>query len=256
MQLLHSVITGQGKPMVILHGLFGMGDNWKSLAKKFAADFEVHVVDQRNHGRSFHSDDFSYELMVHDLLYYFSRHHIEQACILGHSMGGKTAMLFAVEFPDLVSKLIVADIAPKYYPPHHQTILQTLHAIDFKKITQRSEVDEILGARIKEPEVRQFLSKNVYRKHDHSFALRFNLAAIEENVNDIGDPLPAYTVYKGPVLFLKGADSGYIAEEDKDLIRMHFPEAEIRSVENAGHWLHAENPEKFYEYAMSFLKKA
>ncbi len=255
MQLLHSVITGQGKPLIILHGLFGMGDNWKSLAKQFAGNFEVHAVDQRNHGRSFHSDDFSYELMVHDLLYYFSRHKIEQAFLLGHSMGGKTAMLFAVEFPGLVSKLIVADIAPKYYPPHHETILQTLHSLDFKKITRRSEVDEILSTRIKEPKVRQFLSKNVYRLHDHSFTLRFNLAAIEENINDIGDPLPAYTVYKGPVLFLKGADSGYITEEDRDLIRQHFPASEILSVENSGHWLHAENPEKFYEYASSFLKK-
>lgn len=255
MQLLHSVIMGKGEPLIILHGLFGMGDNWKSLAKLFASDFEVHVIDQRNHGRSFHSDDFSYELMSHDLLYYFSRHNIERASLLGHSMGGKTAMFFAVEFPDMVSKLIVADIAPKYYPPHHEIILQTLNSIDFKSIHQRSEVDEILEAHIKEKEVRQFLSKNVYRLHDHSFALRFNLPAIEENINEIGDPLPAYSVYKGPVLFLKGADSGYITDEDETSIRMHFPGAEIQSVANAGHWLHADNPEKFYEYSLNFLKK-
>ena len=140
-EILHSKIQGEGIPLLILHGYFGMGDNWKSHANVLAKNYQVHLIDQRNHGRSFHSDDFDYELFVADLKAYLSFHDLEQVYLLGHSMGGKTAMLFAVTYPEYVKKLIVADIAPKYYAPHHDTILQALNAVDFSKITLRSEID-------------------------------------------------------------------------------------------------------------------
>lgn len=254
MKLLHSSISGSGFPMIILHGFLGMGDNWKSLANRFSDNYEVHVVDQRNHGRSFHDDDFSYELMVEDLLYYLDYHELKSVQILGHSMGGKTAMLFAVEYPERVHKLIVADIAPRFYPPHHQVILDALVEVDFKKISSRSEVDKILEKHIPEIGIRQFLLKNVYRKEKDQFAFRFNLEVLEENYDEIGVSLPPRTIFEGPVLFLKGALSGYIGEQDKDMISAHFPNSKIISIANAGHWLHAENPIDFYDNVVGFLE--
>ncbi len=254
MKLLHSSISGKGFPMIILHGFLGMGDNWKSLANKFSDNYEVHVVDQRNHGRSFHDDDFSYEHMVEDLLYYLDYHELKSVQILGHSMGGKTAMLFAVEYPERVHKLIVADIAPRFYPPHHQVILDALGEVDFKKISSRSEVDKILQKHIPEIGIRQFLLKNVYRKEKDQFAFRFNLEVLEEHYDEIGVSLPPRTIFEGPVLFLKGALSGYIGEQDKDMISAHFPNSKIISIANAGHWLHAENPIDFYNNVVGFLE--
>ena len=143
MNLVHSKILGSGAPLIILHGYFGMGDNWKSQANQLAKNFQVHLIDQRNHGRSFHSDDFDYELMAEDLENYMNFHSLKEAHILGHSMGGKTAMLFAVEYPEKVKSLLVADIAPKYYSPHHDQILTALNAVDFSKIALRTEVDEV-----------------------------------------------------------------------------------------------------------------
>jgi len=255
MRLLHSLIAGHGQPLIILHGFLGMGDNWKSLANKFSEFYEVHLVDQRNHGRSFHDDEFSYEDMVNDLLNYIDHHGLERVNLLGHSMGGKTAMLFAVEHPEKINKLIVADIGPKFYPPHHQLILDALKEVDFEKITSRNEVDEILKKSIPETGIRQFLLKNVYRENRDKLAYRFNLEVLEENYDEIGVSLPPRSLFEGPVLFLKGALSGYITDRDEDLIFAHFPDSSIISIANAGHWLHAENPTDFYNNVASFLKK-
>ena len=148
MRLLHSLVIGAGEPLIILHGFLGMGDNWKTLANKFSADFEVHLVDQRNHGRSFQDEDFSYELLVEDLLIYLDHHELKRVNILGHSMGGKTAMLFAVEHSESVKKLVIADIAPKFYPPHHQYILEALNEVDFSKVSSRNDIDLILQKHI------------------------------------------------------------------------------------------------------------
>lgn len=254
MKLLHSLIAGKGRPMIILHGFLGMGDNWKTLANKFSELHQVHVVDQRNHGRSFHDDDFSYELMVEDLIYYMDYHQLEKVDILGHSMGGKTAMLFAVEHPDRLNKLIVADIGPKFYPPHHQIILDALIEVDFNKVSSRSQVDEILKKYIPEIGIRQFLLKNVYRKERDQLAYRFNLEVLDEHYDEIGVPLPPRTLFEGQVLFLKGAFSGYITEQDEDIITAHFPNNEIITIANASHWLHAENPTDFYNNVVRFLE--
>lgn len=255
MEVLHSKIIGEGQPLLILHGYFGMGDNWKSHANKFAEDgFEVHLIDQRNHGRSFHADTFDYELLVGDLYSYIQHHNLEKVDLLGHSMGGKTVMLFATEYPELVDKLIVADISPRMYPPHHHEILAALNSVDFSVQTSRKLVDEKLAELIPEKGIRQFLAKNVYRKTKDELAFRFNLKSLTENNSEVGVALPSFTVFEGETLFLRGANSGYISKEDEPLIQTHFPEAVVKTVANAGHWLHAENPEDFYKEAIIFLK--
>lgn len=253
--VLHSIILGKGEPLLILHGLFGMGDNWKSLGMRFAEDYEVHLIDQRNHGRSFHSDDFSYELMTEDLLRYMQHHNIDRAYLLGHSMGGKTVMNTAVVHPEKVKKLIVADIAPKYYPVHHTFILDALHELDLQKMKTRGEIDAALREYIDDSGIRQFIMKNIYRKTRDTFAFRFNLDSITEHIEEVGRELPVYAQYDGPVLFLKGARSSYIKPEDEALIRAHFPNSEIKTIQHAGHWLHAENPGDFYNEVINFLKK-
>lgn len=253
MEVLHSIVLGSGEPLIILHGFLGMGDNWKTLALKFADQYEVHLVDQRNHGRSFHDDDFSYEHMVDDLLHYIESKNLQLVNILGHSMGGKTAMLFAVEYPDLVNKLIVADIAPRFYPLHHQHILEALNAVDFEKVTSRKEIEEIFKKHLPELGVRQFLLKNVFRDSEGKLAYRFNLEALEEQIDEVGVALPSRAVFEGPVLFLKGENSGYISLEDEGLIHAHFPKSEIISISNSGHWLHAENPTDFHNNVVRFL---
>lgn len=254
MEILHSNISGTGFPLIILHGYFGMGDNWKSHAKNLSQDFQVHLVDQRNHGRSFHSDEFSYELMAEDLKTYFDSKNIEKAIVLGHSMGGKTAMLFAVEHPELVEKLVIADIAPKHYPPHHHTIIDALNSVDFSTLKLRTEIDTILQKSIKEEGIRQFLLKNVYRKTKTEMAFRFNLDSLTENNPEVGQALPSFTTYNGNVLFLRGQKSNYILDEDVGLITAHFENVKIETVSNAGHWLHAENPVEFYNKLIHFLK--
>lgn len=254
MKTLHSQILGEGKPFVILHGFLGMSDNWRTLGRQFSKDgYEVHLLDQRNHGRSFHSDDFSYELMVSDLKKYCEEHGLEGIVLMGHSMGGKTAMLFASTYPEMVSKLIVADIAPKAYPVHHHDILKALGMLDFSKITTRDDAEDILSEYIKIKSIRLFLLKNLYRKTRDQFGLRLNLSVLTETIENIGVALPEDAIYKGDVLFLGGDTSGYIEAGDEVLIRKHFPKAIIKTVSNAGHWLHAENPQEFHENVVNFL---
>ncbi|MCD6543294.1 MAG: alpha/beta fold hydrolase [Flavobacteriaceae bacterium] len=255
MQLLHSIIIGEGQPLIILHGFFGMGDNWKTLANRFSENYQVHIVDQRNHGRSFHSDEFTYELMVEDLLFYINHYHLENVHLLGHSMGGKTVMLFAVEYSEKVDKIIIADIAPRFYPPHHHFIIEALNAVDFKKVKSRNDIDLIFEKYIPESGIRQFLAKNIYRKSKDEFAYRFNLECLTDCFDEVGVGLPPISQFYGEALFLKGENSGYISKEDEQLIAIHFPKSEIKVVKNAGHWLHAENPEDFYNYINRFLKK-
>jgi len=254
MSLLHSRIQGSGHPFFILHGFFGMGDNWKSLANAFSSQYEVHLIDQRNHGRSFHSEDFSYEHMVEDLVHYMDHYDIPTAIMLGHSMGGKTVMLMAVEYPERVDRMIVADIAPRFYPPHHQFILDALNEVDFSRVTSRTEIDEIFKKHIPEYSIRQFLLKNVYRKERDQLAYRFNLESLEENIHEVGVELPPQSVSDVPALFMRGVNSGYVTEQDKTLIRNHFPESTVADIEGAGHWLHAENPEDFHKNVVQFLE--
>ena len=253
METLHATVLGNGSPLIILHGYFGMSDNWKSLGNEFAKNFEVHLIDQRNHGRSFHSDDFDYELLVEDLYSYIHQSKLEKVNLIGHSMGGKVAMLFAVTYPEFVNKLIVADISPKFYKPHHQHILAALNAVNFSIYTTRKKVEEVLKIYISEPEVLQFLLKNVFWKTKEELGFRFNLNSLTENNSEVGDALPLFTHFDGETLFLKGEISNYITEKEVSLITTHFSNSKIKTVKNAGHWLHADNPSQFFDEVVSFL---
>jgi len=251
---LHSNIIGEGKPFVILHGFLGMGDNWKTLARQFAvSNFEIHLVDQRNHGRSFHSDDFDYELMAEDLKRYCDHHNLSNITLLGHSMGGKTAMLFATKYPELVNKLLVADISPRYYPIHHDAILEGLSSLDFSDIKSRGQADTALSDYVVETGTRMFLLKNLYWVEKGQLGLRINLEALKENVSEVGEALPIHATFEKETLFLRGDRSEYIGESDEAIIQRHFPNSEIVTIANAGHWLHAENPKDFYEAVINFI---
>ena len=251
--LLHSNIIGEGKPFVILHGFLGMSDNWKTLGNQFAEHFQVHLVDQRNHGRSFHDDNFHYEALAEDLKHYFDANQIKEAILLGHSMGGKTAMLFATLYPELVSKLIIADISPRFYPIHHDAILQGLNSLDFNVLKSRSQADKQLANHVSDFGTRQFLLKNLYWIEKGKLALRMNLEALTENVSEVGEALPIHAKFEGDTLFLRGDKSEYIGNQDEAIIKNHFPEANIITISNAGHWLHAENPEDFYNAVTNFV---
>jgi pimeloyl-ACP methyl ester carboxylesterase len=252
--ILYSNIIGEGRPFVILHGFLGMGDNWKTLARQFSeSNLEVHLVDQRNHGRSFHSDAFDYELMAEDLKMYCEAHKLSEIILLGHSMGGKTAMAFATKHPNLVSKLIVADISPRYYPVHHDAILDGLASLDFSEITSRGEADKLLSNYVTESGTRMFLLKNLYWVEKGQLGLRINLEVLKANVSEVGEALPMHATFKKETLFLRGDRSEYIGVSDEAIIHRHFSDANIITISNAGHWLHAENPKDFYDAVINFI---
>jgi esterase len=254
--MLYSKIEGQGEPLLIIHGFMGMGDNWKSLATQYVNNgFQVHLLDLRNHGRSFHSDDFTYEFMTQDIFDYCSEHHLEKVSIIGHSMGGKVAMLFATKYQEMVEKLIVADIGPKYYAPHHQDILAGLNAVDFSLKPDRNSVEETLYPYIPDFGTRQFLMKNLYWKTPEQLAFRFNLKIFNEKIEEIGKALPEESIFEKPTLFIRGGNSKYILDTDLSDIKKYFPNFELVTIPNVGHWLHAENPKMFFEETARFLKQ-
>jgi pimeloyl-ACP methyl ester carboxylesterase len=232
-----------------------MSDNWKTLATKFAAaGYEVHMLDLRNHGRSLHSEDFTYAAMVNDIVEYCTGNNLDQVNLIGHSMGGKVAMFFAVAHPEQVNKLVIADIAPRYYRPHHKDIMAALNAVDFSKKPDRSQVEQLMAPHVPDFGTRQFLMKSLYWKEPGQLAFRFNLDVFNHNIDNIGEALPQDAVFEKDTLFLKGAKSGYIDDRDLQSIKHHFPNSEVVSIPNAGHWLHAENPTDFYSAVIAYLK--
>lgn len=253
--MLHSRIEGEGKPLLIIHGFLGMSDNWKSFSLLYAAEgFQVHLLDLRNHGKSFHSNEFNYSIMSKDILEYCQLNNLTSISIIGHSMGGKVAMLFATTYPELVDKLIVADIGPKYYAPHHEDILAGLNAVDFTTKPDRIQVEEILYPFIPDFGTRQFLMKNLYWMKPGQLAFRFNLAVFNAQIETIGEALPEANHFDKPTLFIRGGNSRYILDTDVPEIRKHFPNFELATIPNVGHWLHAENPKLFFEETSKFLK--
>ena len=252
--ILHATILGQGQPFVILHGFLGMSDNWKTLGRQFSEHgFEMHLVDQRNHGRSFHDDAFNYDVLVKDLKHYCDTYQISNMVLLGHSMGGKAAMLLATQYPELVSKLIVADISPRFYPIHHDAILSGLSTLNFNELKSRGDADKILEHFVSDFGTRQFLLKNLYWKEKDELALRVNLNVLKANVGEVGEELPMYSKFNGDTLFLRGDRSEYITQQDESLIKNHFPNSNIAAITNAGHWLHAENPKDFFNHVIAFI---
>ena len=245
---------GKGTPIVIMHGVFGFSDNWVTVGKRLAEQYAVYLIDLRNHGRSPHSHDLDYSIMAGDLLEFLNDQNLDEAIIVGHSMGGKVAMQLANSYPEKVSKLIVVDIAPRYYEPHYQEIVQGLSSLDLENMEFRKEADEHLAKYIDRPGDRQFLLMNLYRKVDSSFGLRINLQAINDNSENIGAALEMEQV-EIPSLFIRGGNSNYITFQDEQEIKHKFSDVEVVTVENSGHWVHAEQPRKFLEVLIEFLDK-
>ncbi len=246
---------GEGRPMVILHGLFGSLDNWFSLAKAFSDWHHVYLVDQRNHGQSPHFDSHTYEEMAEDLFGFFREHDLKNAILIGHSMGGKTAMKFAADHSDLLDKLIIVDMGVKGYPIHHDLIIRAMQALDLEKISTRSEAEAQLRHLLDEEEdTIQFLLKNIYRQKledgTSNYAWRFNLDVLAADIEEMGLP-----ILKGAdvdTLFLYGTQSKYVLDGDKKDIRSLFPKTTFSSL-NTGHWVHAQDPEGFVKAVKTFL---
>ena len=256
--LLHFLDQGQGRPLVILHGLFGTLDNWQTLARRWATEAGLRVisVDLRNHGRSFHSPEHTYALMAQDVLALFE--HLQlgpETTLMGHSMGGKVAMRFALDYPDRVARLIVLDIAPRFSNMAHQDeILAGLHAVDLAAITTRQEADAALAQYVSNLGTRQFLLKNLYRTEDNRFAWRINLAVLAAELPAVGEATISNTPFMKPALFIRGGKSDYITADDKlhDIPAL-FPHSQVATVVDAGHWMHAEKPEEIYALVKAFV---
>ncbi len=247
---------GAGRPLIILHGLFGQSDNWNTLAKNFAEQgLRVFTVDQRNHGLSPHSDTWSYEAMADDLKEFIDDHQLEKPILLGHSMGGKTVMFFEMKYPGTASKLIIADIASREYPAHHADVLNALHAVDFDFVKTRKEAEALMNEHIKDFGTKQFLLKNIYWKdsQNNEMAWRFNLQVISDNYDNVRVPVPYFESHTD-TLVIKGEKSNYIGEKDEEDFKKRFSTIRFVTIEGAGHWVHAEKPKEFFDSVLSFIK--
>lgn len=244
---------GQGEPIIILHGLFGTLDNWQTIAKKLAENHMVFIIDQRNHGKSPHSDEFSYKIMAEDLKEFMFQHHIYEAIIMGHSMGGKVAMRFALDYPDMVSKLIVVDIAPKKYKGGHQTIFEAMFDLDLENLTDRRAIDEALKVKIPDDGIRLFLMKNLARQKEGGYRWKMNLPVLYRNYQEILSTIEVDDAYDDEVLFIRGGQSKYIRDEDILDIQEIFPLMQLETIPNTGHWLHAEAPKIFIKIVNNFI---
>lgn len=253
---LHYKETGSGKPLIILHGLFGMSDNFISIASELGNDYHVYIVDQRNHGRSGHSPVFSYEAMSDDLLEFLDDHDLEKAHLLGHSMGGKTVMQFAFDHPERVDRLIVADISPsaRNSNDQHQNLIDIMLSLRLPKYESRLEVANVLEEKVPSYRLRQFLLKNLYWKDRSSLGWRLNLEVIRDNLREVFREINSTGTFEKPALFLRGEKSDYILDKDIEKIQKMFPNAVFETIENGTHWLHADNPEGFIEAIRRFLK--
>jgi esterase len=253
--LLHVSEFGQASdqpPLIILHGFLGSSDNWHTLARRLSDHHHVFTLDARNHGRSPHSEEFTYTAMANDVREFIEREDFASVNLLGHSMGGRTAMELATSYPDLVERLIVVDIAPKPYPPHHQTIFAALRAVDLSRAQNRSEVESALSLHIPSPDVRQFLLKNLRLAPSGGFFWKINLPVLEQNYAEMLKGLLPTHVFEHPTLFIRGAHAGYVLDVDILSIQEVFPCARISTLD-AGHWVHAELPEEFIHEVLRFL---
>jgi pimeloyl-ACP methyl ester carboxylesterase len=255
MKLFFRQVGSVGTPIIILHGIFGSSDNWLTIGKVLADSYQVYMVDQRNHGQSPRSDEFNYDVMAADLKEFIDDHQLQNVMLIGHSMGGKTVMQFAMNYPESFSKMIVVDIAPKFYPVHHNMILQGLASIDLKNLKSRTEANELMK-RFEESEgVRQFLLKNLWRnpEKNNEFDWRINVPVITKNIDIVGHELANEKAINKPVLFIRGSESHYIQPEDERKIWDLFPNYEIITIEGAGHWVQADKSEEFINVVRTAL---
>lgn len=246
----------QNTPLIVLHGLFGSANNWRTLCKRYAGHRDVYALDLRNHGQSPHHPRMTFENMAEDVLAFMNRKKLESCNLLGHSMGGKVAMQLALDQPERVERLIVADIAPKTYPPRHDDVLDAIGLIDKTHITTRNQADKLIQHILPEQATRLFLLTNLSRGDNGEYQWRIDIQAIRDNYDIISDTPPATNAgrpFVKPALFLRGGKSFYIQPEDESLITSLFPNAVIKEIPNAGHWVHAEQPDAFYEITQPFL---
>lgn len=256
MEILHSKIFGEDQsstPLLVFHGLFGMLDNWGSFGKELGEFLPVHLIDLRNHGRSFHSDSMTHDDLADDIAHYMDHYGIKKAHVLGHSLGGKAVMQFAIKYPEKVEKLIVVDITPKAYPPHHQGIIKALESVDFNVVGSRSDVEGVLSQYIPEKSVIQFLTKNLYWTDEKKLNWRFNLKTLSEKYNEFVSNAIKFGVFEGETLFIAGEKSNYILPQDEFGIKQQFPKATTVIVKNAAHWVQADNPVEFIRLVKEFL---
>jgi len=250
----YSTVIGKGTPLLILHGFLGMSDNWRTHARYWSSFYEVHAIDQRNHGKSFHSTEFDYNILAQDIVDYMDANELSKAIILGHSMGGKTAMTLALQHPNRVLKLIVADIAPKSYNvgDKFSSIIDGLLHLNSIILASRGQAENELSVFEKNSAVRQFLLKNLAWTPERTLQLRCNIEVLQHKLQEIG-AAPPTGIFEGETLFVGGVQSDYILKNDFLSIQAYFPNAALSWVENAGHWLHAENPKGFTEALHTFL---
>lgn len=246
--------SGTGQPMVIMHGIFGSSDNWMPQAKLFSEHYRVFSLDLRNHGQSPHDDQFDYPVMVEDLRSFVDDHGLDNPVVIGHSMGGKVAMNYALAHPEKIARLVVVDIAPRPYNLDHYVILDGLKAIAIDTVSSRQEADDALSAFVPELAVRQFLLKNLQRKPEGGFSWKLNLPVIDRNLPNIGLGLQYSGTFEKPTLFVRGTKSPYIRDKDEQYIRTYFPGAVIKEMDT-GHWVQAEKPAEFVELVQTWLNE-
>lgn len=250
-------ISGSGRPIIILHGLLGMSDNWQSIANRLSQQFTVFVPDLRNHGRSPHSNAFGYDVMLDDLIDLIDKYSIIDPAIIGHSMGGKLAMLFALKYPTLINRLIVADIHPDRYKPDRGMLLllETMRKLDISEMNSLSEAERFLKSLIRNPALVQLLMKNIRYNENKVLAWKPDVNSIYENLGGILDPVGEGLSCEVKSCFICGGDSDYITESDHPAIHHKFHNAEIQTIIGAGHWVHADKPEAFLASVVAFLGK-
>ncbi len=251
---LHFKEFGQGKPLIMLHGLFGSLDNWLGVGPKLAPTFHLYFVDLRNHGLSPHSDTMDYSLMAGDIAEFLDARHLDRAHVLGHSLGGKVAMQFALTYPSRVDRLVIVDIAPRKYAPEHEPIFKALLALDLKQFHSRSQMENALAPAIPDLTLRRFLLKNV--GHDGQvYKWKIPLENIFANYAKLCEALASTKQFEGPSLFLRGGQSPYVSDADVPEIRKLFPQATIETIARARHWVHADAPDEFIRAVSDFLKQ-
>nr|WP_319400056.1 alpha/beta fold hydrolase [uncultured Carboxylicivirga sp.] len=266
MKLFYREYGSQGPILIILHGLYGSSDNWVSIARMLQNDYHVYLIDQRNHGQSPHSLEMNYEVMANDLFEFFQDKGIEKAHLAGHSMGGKTVMRFALNHPDLIDKLIVLDIAPKSYASYsnygeitnnHALIIDSLLKINYENAQSRTDIDKQLAQYLPSKTLRQFLLKNMERTKDGNYHWKLNIPVLRDNLENImngfDDVDPETNHINTPTIVIRGEKSGYVKDEDTLIIHKYFKQAEVVTLPNAGHWLHAEQPELLVKTLAYFL---
>lgn len=244
-------VQGKGAPVVLLHGLFGDLDNLKGLGRELQHNYQVIYVDLRNHGDSPHTEAMDFALMATDLQQLLQQLNLDAVHLVGHSLGGKVAMEFALRYPHQALSVVAADIAPVAYEAKHHHILDALSGLDLSLISSRKEADQALAKSIDTLGVRQFLLKNL-RLDDGKFCWRLNLPALQHNYPTLAGAVTEGN-YDGPILFIKGGDSDYLLTEHESAIRQRFSTVELKVIEGTGHWLHAEKPQIFNRLVTAFL---